>query len=239
MTCFAVGAYVFAISAVHVHRLVAIGAAIGATAFVYLAVARVCQAADNDTYALAMLAVHLAIIGVITNMREVTGGAHGLRQIVAIFDRRSAEVLGLAILVIGILTATVYLLRSSRGLTLYAVGDDLAWSESLGIPSGRILLIAAFCSGAVVGLAGALYAAHSQYISPDRFTVLEAISVAGVAMMFPRKPLVTVAFAACALVLIPEMLRFLPWTAATGANARRMVFCAFLMLSALRINVQR
>jgi rhamnose transport system permease protein len=103
----------------------------------------------------------------------------------------TAAVLGipfLALAAIAVVVLAGFVLRSYRsGRDLYAIGSDPAAARLAGLPVGRRIFFAFVTSGALAGLAGALYAARFGTIDANaglgsELNVVAAAVVGGVAI---------------------------------------------------------
>ncbi|MFG2151021.1 ABC transporter permease [[Kitasatospora] papulosa] len=109
----------------------------------------------------------------------------------AVLGLGSGSVLGvpyLPLIALVLLAATAYFLRSYRsGRELYAIGSSPEAARLAGIPIRRRVLAAYAFSGAVAGLAGALWLARFGTVVADNahgweLTVVSAVVVGGVAI---------------------------------------------------------
>jgi branched-chain amino acid transport system permease protein len=124
------------------------------------------------TLAFSAIATH-----VIGQWTSVTGGFTGLAvadPVIAGFSLggpKSFYFLCLALLVV-VLLGLLNLLRSGMGRAFVGVRDSEAAAYSLGIAVSRVKLTAFALSAGVTGLAGALLAHHTKYLTPDAFTLI-------------------------------------------------------------------
>ncbi|MFJ1770364.1 ABC transporter permease [[Kitasatospora] papulosa] len=109
----------------------------------------------------------------------------------AVLSLGSGSVLGvpyLPLIALVLLAATAYFLRSYRsGREMYAIGSSPEAARLAGIPIRRRVLAAYAFSGAVAGLAGALWLARFGTVVADNahgweLTVVSAVVVGGVAI---------------------------------------------------------
>lgn len=127
---------------------------------------------------LAMVTLSFAIIveHVLGRWTSVTGGQAGLPIPdpmlfgLSLGGPRAFYYLCLFVLVL-VLLAILNLLRSSTGRALIGVRDSEAAAQALGIHVGRTKLMAFVISAAVSGLAGALLAHQTQFITPESFNM--------------------------------------------------------------------
>jgi rhamnose transport system permease protein len=162
---------------------IAIGAVIGALNGLITAVARV----PSLVVTLAMLYIIRGVDGVI-----VHGVTIDPSSIPAAFQKVGyATLFGipwLAIIVAVVVAVVGYTMRSFRwARDLYAVGSNPVAADLAGIPSGRRVFTGFLISGALAGLAGALFLAQHAQIDVTGGTgyeliVVSAVVVGGVAI---------------------------------------------------------
>lgn len=113
--------------------------------------------------------------------------------------------------------------RSRIGRAFRAVRADEEAAEAMGIDTTRFKVLA-FAEGAFVsGLAGALYAHATSYISPADFTYHRAVEILVFAVLGGTGRLLGPALGASVLTVMPEALRFL-------ADSRYMIYGVVLVL---------
>ncbi len=128
---------------------------------------------------LAMVTLAFSVIAthVIGHWTSVTGGFTGLAVSepsvagIALGGPKAFYFLCLGVLVL-VLLGLLNLLRSGLGRAFLGVRDSEAAAYSLGIPVGRVKVLAFVLSAGVTGLAGALLAHHTKYLTPDAFTLI-------------------------------------------------------------------
>ncbi len=128
---------------------------------------------------LAMVTLAFSVIAthVIGHWGSVTGGFTGLAVPdpvvagLALGGGKAFYFFCLLALVL-VLLALLNLLRSAMGRAFVGVRDSEAAAYSLGIAVGRVKVTAFALSAGVTGLAGALLAHHTKYLTPDAFTLI-------------------------------------------------------------------
>ena len=156
--------------------------------------------------------------------RGLTGGQNGL---MGTFSPSGFGERGVALLSIGVAalaTLAYHLLQKSRfGKAMRAVRDAQVAAESIGLPPVRIKTAAFAISALCAGIAGALFAALSGFVTPSTFAFSQSILFVLVVMIggagFVAGPLVGAAI----VVLLPEFLAAL-------AEYRLLFFGALLLL---------
>jgi branched-chain amino acid transport system permease protein len=138
---------------------------------------------------LAMVTLAFAIITehVLGRWKSVTGGHSGIQvPDPSLFgwslgSPRAFYFLCLAMLIM-VLLLLLNLLRSATGRAFVGIRDSEAASQGLGINVARTKVLAFALSAGTCGLAGALLAHQTQYITPDAFGM--ALSLQLVLMVF-------------------------------------------------------
>lgn len=197
----------------------------------------------GDAFVLMSMSVQMALFAVFYNWVDLTGGPFGLSAIPkpAIFginiDTRSSifAVYGLMVaLCVGVLAL---LKRSPFGRSLQAVRDDELAARSLGIPAQRLKVQAFAIASALVGVAGAMYAAYATYIDPTSFNLDKSILMLSMVIIGGtgnvRGPFV----GALTLIAIPELLRFAAFPDAIAASVRLLAY-GLLLIVLMRLRPQ-
>lgn len=162
---------------------IAIGAAIGAINGLITTVARV----PSLVVTLAMLYIIRGIDGVIVNGKTIDPGSIP-KAFTAVGYRSLFGIPWLVIIVAVIVAVAGYAMRSFRSSReLYAIGSNPDAAALAGIPAGRRVFTAFVISGALAGLAGALFLALHAQIDVSggtgyELTVIAAVVVGGVAI---------------------------------------------------------
>lgn len=184
---------------------------------------------------LASFGVQEVLSGLYLNLDEVTGGPAGLRGIprpsVLTFQiQQNGHYL---ILYLGIVTMVIaflaVLVRSPFGLMLKAVREDEVVPQALGKDVVALKVKAFAISGAVAGLGGALYAHYVTYISPESFDVHASIFILSMVLIGGMGTIWGPILGAAVLVIVPELLRFLPVTSTEIGPLRQIVYGAILV----------
>jgi len=197
----------------------------------------------GDAFVMMSLAVQVALFAIFYNWVDLTGGPFGLSGIpkpvtwgieLDTSGSMSAAYGVMVALCIGML---FLLTRSPFGRSLQAVRDDELAARSLGIPARRLKVEAFAVASALVGVAGAMYAAYASYIDPTSFSLDESILMLSMVVVGGtgnlRGPLV----GALTLIAIPEVLRFAALPDAFAANLRLLAY-GLLLLVLMRLRPQ-
>ena len=162
--------------------------------------------------------------------KEVTGGWNGIMNIPApaafgyAFDERA-----IALFVVAFTTAALVLFArlkaSPWGLAMRAVRDSEIAGQSLGLDLVRIRTMAFALSAVLAGLAGAIFASMTNFISPESFPFFQSILFLLVVMIGGSGTVLGPLFGAVVVVLLPEFLSFLA--------EYRLLFVGALLLAVL------
>ena len=162
--------------------------------------------------------------------KEVTGGWNGIMNIPApgafgyAFDERA-----IALFVVAFTTVAIVLFArlkaSPWGLAMRAVRDSEIAGQSLGLDLVRIRTTAFALSAVLAGLAGAVFASMTSFISPESFPFFQSILFLLVVMIGGSGTVLGPLIGAVVVVLLPEFLSFLA--------EYRLLFVGALLLAVL------
>jgi branched-chain amino acid transport system permease protein len=169
---------------------------------------------SNDAFALFSFALQVAWTGVVSNTRDITGGALGLGRIP---NLPYSESLGVplatllwvcAVLVLmGLLLARVDRSPFSIGCSVVARSDELALT--LGASPRTIRLQVGAVYGLGLGLAGTALAGYVGFIDPSLFLVGTSVTILAIGLFAGSRPLLAVILGASLFVGLPELVRIL------------------------------
>ena len=200
----------------------------------------------GDFFVLASLAVQALIFSALNNWfdaeaplgswRNLTNGPFGITGIprADLFGCGLASPVAMAVfatIVAGLCALVLRRLQTSPwGRLLLAMRDDELAARGLG-KNTRLAKVQAFAfSGALVAVAGALYAAHVRYLDPTSASLDESILMLSMVIVGGlgnfRGPLV----GTVVLIALPEVLRFLALPDAQAANLRMLIYGLLLVL---------
>lgn len=103
---------------------------------------------------------------------------------------------------------SLYVSRSWMGFAFRAVGEDEGAATTLGISAGQFKLAAFGIGTALAGLAGALYAFFTQFITVDAFDFIVSVMLLAMVVIGGIGSTWGVVVAAIGLTLMPEAIRF-------------------------------
>lgn len=234
---FGAGAYAAAIVALTLGAGFWTGLLVGAVAggVISLMIAVPSLRVSGHYLVLASFGVQEVLSGLYLNLDEVTGGPAGLRgiprpSIFGIQVQESGHYLMLYLpIILLVLTFLALLVRSPFGLMLKAVREDEIVPQALGKDVVSLKVKAFAISGAVAGLGGALYAHYVTYISPESFDVHASIFILSMVLIGGMGTIWGPLLGAAVLVIVPEMLRFLPVSSTELGPMRQIVYGVILV----------
>ena len=177
----------------------------------------------RDVYlAMMTLGFGMVFFEVVREWNGVTGGTMGLPGVPSA-ALRTLTILGVGVDGLGyfqlllFLSAGVILLvrnlaQSRVGRAFYAIHVSEVAAGSIGIPAGRIKQLAYALSGALAGLAGALYAHLVGYLGPESFALPRSIEVLVIAIVGGLGSIAGQVLSATLFTFLPERLQiFAEW----------------------------
>ena len=189
--------------------------------------------------AIATLAFAVIVEQVVTRWTSVTGGSRGMSvERVDIFGISLASPerfywLCLVVLVL-VMLAALNLLRSPSGRAMVAVRDSEVAARGVGINLARTKAVAFALSAGLTGLAGALLAHHTGYLSPEAFTLTISIQLLLLIVVGGMGSLHGVVFGAVFVGLLPQGIALLrdalPPAVATMPGLEPGIFGLILIL---------
>jgi len=140
---------------------------------------------------------------VILNL-EITGGPEGLNGIPL-----STEWWHIALILLVVIYGLARLRRSRIGRAFEAIKEDDVAARLMGINVDRYKLIAFTLGAFIAGLAGALNAHYTFFISPREYGFENAVDILTMTVLGGISSLIGPTLGATILTLLPEALRFL------------------------------
>ncbi|MCC7275971.1 MAG: branched-chain amino acid ABC transporter permease [Alphaproteobacteria bacterium] len=153
----------------------ALAGAVAITAVVAVPVGWLCCRAGGVAFAMLTLAFAQLAYAVAYKWQSLTGGSDGLAGVPRVAGPFGLELFtgrvgyyALTVALVGsALLAARAFVASPMGRALVAVRENEARAEALGFDPRRLRLAAFVLSNALAGLAGALYAGHVLFVSPE------------------------------------------------------------------------
>lgn len=212
---YGVGAYTAGLLADHygVNVVVTVPMAAIVTAAIAFLVALPTMRLVSIYFAVATLAIGQMIFLVLLNWVSFTNGPNG----VILFDGLAAFGFDLSgplatyLVVAGIVAVCLVLIHrishSYYGNALRSLREDDQCADAMGVPTVRLKMEAFVISAAFAGVAGALWAHSTGYISPTDFDFAESILLLAMVVVGGLGSLPGAIIGALLLILLPEVLR--------------------------------
>lgn len=235
---YGIGGYSVALLMVNLHWqfLPAIFFAMFISAMLSLIVSLPSLRLRGDFFVLATLAFQVITFSLLYNWTNLTHGPYGISDI------PSPSLLGVridtapryAILASGIACMCglliLNLIASPFGRVLVATRDDQVAATALGKNTLTFRILAFAIGAAIAAVAGGLYACYARYIDPTSFNTLESIFILSVLVAGGAGSMYGPVTGAVLLIVLPEILRFLPLTDAIAANLRQIIYGMLLIV---------
>lgn len=109
-----------------------------------------------------------------------------------------------------VVKGTSNLLRSRVGRAIMAIRDNELTTASLGISTANYIILTFVWSGAVVGVAGAMFAASTERVFPESFGLTEVIVHFAMVMVGGAGSLIGSVIGGIVLTALPEYFRQFP-----------------------------
>lgn len=120
------------------------------------------------------------------------------------------------------------IMQSTYGRGFLSVREDEIAAESMGINTTRMKVRAFVMSSFFAGVAGALYAHFTSFISPSSFTFLQSVNVVIMVVLGGMGSMTGSIVAAVFITALPELLR--PLQDLTGVDLRMVIYALALIL---------
>jgi branched-chain amino acid transport system permease protein len=220
---FGAGAYAAALTMVGIGSVpLAIFAAVVAGCALGIVVGFASLRVRTDFLAVTTIGVNFLFVGFVRKQAWL-GGEMGISGI----PPTGFGAVGNMIMILLFAAATValsfYISRSWMGFSFRAVGEDEGAAATLGINAGAYKLAAFGLGTALAGLAGALYAFFTQFITVDAFDFIFSVMLMAMVVIGGIGSTWGVVIAAIGLTLMPEAIRFVN-------DYRLLVFGGLLVL---------
>ena len=190
----------------------------------------------GDYLALATFGLGVIVYSVAKNWVSLTRGPMGLPGIpsFSIFGYQIANVWSYLILVLLFALITYMAIRnitnSPFGRILKGIREDEIASQAMGKNVNRYKLIVFIVGAFFAGIAGSLYAHYITFIDPSSFTAMESIAVLLMVVFGGMGSLAGSFVGASALIILPELLRFLGMPSSVAAPLRQMIYGLLLVI---------
>lgn len=115
-----------------------------------------------------------------------------------------------------------------------SIREDEIASETLGKHTAKYKLQVFVVGAFFAGIAGSLYAHYITFIDPSSFTIMESITVLLMVIFGGMGSIRGSLVGATALVIFPEILRFLGMPSSIAAPMRQMIYGLLLVILMIR-----
>lgn len=136
----------------------------------------------------------------------------------------------LTLIIVGIVYVFLHRVVSSPfGRVLGAVRDDELAAQTLGKNVFKARVVAFLVGGALAGLGGGLFAMFFRYIDPPSFYIIQLVTIIAIVFVGGPASLPGTIVGALVVVILPELLRFLPFNPEVVGALRQIVFSALVL----------
>jgi len=190
----------------------------------------------DDLYFLVSAAINVVILHIFTNWQSLTRGPLGIPgiprpDIFGISFSSNIMFLVLCLILLGLVyLGCRYITRSSFGRALLAIREDEGALRVFGYQTHRYKLLVCVISAMLAGIAGGLFASYITFIDPTSFTLIESTFIISIIILGGLASLRGSIAGAVALILLPEILRFVGFPTDVAAQMRQVVYGLLLVL---------
>jgi len=216
--------------------IIAIASAGAMTSILGFLLIRATGRIKGDYLALATLGFNFVVYSILLNWNSVTRGPLGIPGIPkpSVFGLEISTNLSYFtfVLVIAIFTVIILnlIVRSSFGRLMQATRDDEIGLRVLGKNTFKIKTKVMMISAFFAGIAGSLFAHYIGFIDPANFSLQEIILVLTIVIVGGLASLKGSILATIIIIVIPELLRFLPLPSTILGPEQQMIYAAILVL---------
>ncbi len=194
----------------------------------------------GDYLALATLGFNVIVYGIAKNWISLTRGPMGLPGIpsFSIFGLKITETWQYLVIVLLFVSISFFFLwritESPLGRLLKGIREDEKAIQMLGVNTVRYKVLVFVVGAGFAGLAGVLYAHYITFIDPSSFTIMESITIILMVIFGGMADLYGSILGAVALVILPEILRFVGLPSSVAAPLRQMIYGILLVILMLK-----
>jgi branched-chain amino acid transport system permease protein len=201
-----------------------------------LIISKVTIRLTNDNQALVLFMLLLVIQNVIINWKSLTGGSFGLG--IFSLSYKSTELnwfiqnltwLSL-IHCFGVLIFFIVISKSKIGLWWLSSRDNLKLSKSLGQKWEAVRALNIVLSGVLTAFSGVFYALYVGYIDPSLFGLNLLVLIISMVVLGGLESWTGTIVGTLILTILPELLRFLPFTSTEIAPLRNILYGVMLLI---------
>jgi len=189
---------------------------------------------SGDYLVIASIGFQLGLLQIIKNV-EFTGGPGGFSNVPPLFashglDSQLAGVAIAWILALGSVLLVRWLVSGGYGRAIEAMRDDEEAFSALGrgAMAIKVTLFAISCS--IAGLAGALYAHHYQFVSPEQFDIVASASILTMVVVGGIRTVWGPMCGAIVLQLLPQAIHFLELPSSITGPLQGLIFTGLVLV---------
>jgi branched-chain amino acid transport system permease protein len=189
----------------------------------------------DDYFVIATFAFQIITFSILNNWVSFTGGPMGLPGIprpvilgVNISSHMDFLVLT-AILCAMALWICRRVIHSPFGRVLKSIREDEVFAEAFGKNVASYKVLVFVIGAAMAAVAGVIYAYYISFIDPTSFTIMESIFIISIVIIGGAGSLWGPVIGAVALVVLPEILRFIGLPSSVAANLRQIFYGGLLV----------
>jgi branched-chain amino acid transport system permease protein len=187
---------------------------------------------SGDYLLIASIGFQLGFVEVIKNI-EFAGAASGLTAIPSLFSgpQRSLAFVLTVFVLAGLVVWLVHrLTHGDYGRAIQAMRDDEECFASLG-RNAMAIKIAIFAVGSgIAGLAGALYAHYSEFLSPEQFGIVQSALILTMVVVGGMGTTAGPVVGALLLTALPQAITFLNLPPSVMAPLQGMLYTGLVVL---------
>jgi branched-chain amino acid transport system permease protein len=229
---FGIGAYVTAIATTQygMNFFVSLPIGIVIAGLTGLLIAALLSRLRDEQYALASFGCNTIIFSIFLGWPALTGGPLGITGISKpelfgfIFDSKVSFFILCAAIAVVVYGIVFLISRSSFGRTLQAIRDDEHVARLLGHNTPLHTLVIFSLTAGIAAVAGSLFASYVSYIEPGQFDIMESIFILAIVILGGMANICGTVLGALLLVVLPELIRFIGFSAESGGHLRLLIF---------------
>jgi branched-chain amino acid transport system permease protein len=190
----------------------------------------------GDYLALSTFGLGIIVYSIAKNWVSLTRGPMGLPGIpgFSILGFQISAVWCYFLLVCAFTAITLFVMHrivnSPFGRVLRSIREDEIAAQSLGKNIVKYKLLVFVIGAFFAGIAGSLYAHYITFIDPSSFTIMESITILLMVIFGGMGSITGSIVGAVALVIFPELLRFLGLPSSIAAPVRQMIYGLLLVV---------
>lgn len=188
----------------------------------------------DDTFAIASLGLQLVASNSFILAEPITGGAAGIFFLPQLFSSPIWQWLTLALTAGLALLYLWWLPHGALGRHCRALGDDPMLYETWGWPARALKSLLGGLAAMGAGVSGAIFVGYLSVAEPSIFTVSYSITLVGMTLLIPGRPLIVLPASCLVFAATPELLRLIGLDAARAAHGREALFYGLLIVASFR-----